>query len=144
MSLKEQIKNDMISAMKDKEKTKLDTIRMLKADIQMRELNKRSELTEEEVVESVIKQVKMRKESIKEFAKGNREDLISKTEEEIIILEKYLPEQMSKEDVIKVIDDAISTMENPNMGLVMKQIIPALKGKADMSMVNILIKERLQ
>lgn len=144
--MKDQINKDFISAMKNKDKETLSVIRMVKGAIQMEELNKKRDLTDEEVVTIIAKQIKTRKESIVEFAKGNREDLIKQTEAEITILEKYMPEQMSENEVDKIIDEAF-TKVNPvgpsDMGKLMGIISPILKGKADLGLVNKKIRDRL-
>ena len=94
--MKNKIIEDIKSAMKSQDKVALAVVRMLKSDIQMAELNKKSELTDDEIVSIVSKQIKMRKDSIKEFEKGNRNDLIEQSEQEIKILEKYLNKKMQR------------------------------------------------
>lgn len=144
--MKERINKDFITAMKNKEKEKLAVIKMVRGAIQLEELNKKKELTDDEVVSIIAKQIKTRKESIVEFEKGNRQDLIEKTKEEIKILEEYMPEQMGEEEVNKVIDEVFAQL-NPtgpsDMGKIMGAISPILKGKADLSLVNKLIREKL-
>lgn len=144
--MKDQINKDFISAMKNKDKETLAVIRMVKGAIQLEELNKKSDLSDDEIVAIVSKQIKTRKESIVEFAKGNREDLIKQTEAEITILEKYMPEQMSENEVDKIIDEAF-TKVNPvgpsDIGKLMGIISPILKGKADLGLVNKKIRDRL-
>ena len=109
-------------------------------------MNKKKELTDDEIVSIIAKQIKTRKESIVEFEKGNRQDLIEKTKEEIKILEEYMPEQMGEEEVNKVIDEVFAQL-NPtgpsDMGKIMGAISPILKGKADLGLVNKLIREKL-
>ena len=144
--MKERINKDFITAMKNKEKEKLAVIKMVRGAIQLEELNKKKELTDDEIVSIIAKQIKTRKESIVEFEKGNRQDLIEKTKEEIKILEEYMPEQMGEEEVNKVIDEVFAQL-NPtgpsDMGKIMGAISPILKGKADLSLVNKLIREKL-
>lgn len=144
--MKERINKDFITAMKNKEKGKLAVIKMVRGAIQLEELNKKKELTDDEVVSIIAKQIKTRKESIVEFEKGNRQDLIEKTKEEIKILEEYMPEQMGEEEVNKVIDEVFAQL-NPtgpsDMGKIMGAISPILKGKADLGLVNKLIREKL-
>lgn len=144
--MKERINKDFITAMKNKEKEKLAVIKMVRGAIQLEELNKKKELTDDEVVSIIAKQIKTRKESIVEFEKGNRQDLIEKTKEEIKILEEYMPEQMGEEEVNKVIDEVFAQL-NPtgpsDMGKIMGAISPILKGKADLGLVNKLIREKL-
>ena len=144
--MKERILNDLKTAMKSQDKERLAVIRMVKGAIQMEELNVKHELTDDEVIGIVAKQIKTRKESITEFEKGNRHDLIEKTQSEIAILEEYMPEQMSEEEVLTEIDKAFSII-NPtvpsDMGKLMGHLTPILKGRADMSMVSKMIRERL-
>ena len=101
--MREKILNDLKEAMKNQEKTKLAVIRMVKGAMQMEELNLKRPLTDEEVVMVISKQIKTRKESIVEFEKGNRQDLIDQTNAEIEILNTYMPEQLSEEKVLKII-----------------------------------------
>ena len=144
--MKERINNDFISAMKNKEKEKLAVMKMLKGAVQLEELNQKKELTDDEIVMIVAKQIKTRKESIVEFGKGNRTDLIEQANFEIKVLEEYMPEQMSEEEINKVIDE-VFTKVNPagpsDMGKIMGMISPILKGKADLGLVNKLIRDRL-
>ena len=144
--MKNKIIEDIKSAMKSQDKVALAVVRMLKSDIQMAELNKKSELTDDEIVSIVSKQIKMRRDSIKEFEKGNRNDLIEQSEQEIKILEKYLPEQLTEEEVTDIINNAFSKV-NPtsssDMGKIMGALTPLVKGKADMGIVSKIVKEKL-
>ena len=97
--MREQILNDMKQAMKNQDKETLAVIRMVKGAMQMEELNLKRELNDDEVIAIIAKQIKTRKESIAEFEKANREDLITKTQSEIEILNKYMPEQLSEEEI---------------------------------------------
>jgi uncharacterized protein YqeY len=132
--------------MKNKEKEKLAVMKMLKGAVQLEELNQKKELSDDEIVMIVAKQIKTRKESIVEFEKGNRTDLIEQANFEIKVLEEYMPEQMSEEEINKVIDE-VFTKVNPagpsDMGKIMGMISPILKGKADLGLVNKLIRDRL-
>lgn len=144
--MREKILNDLKEAMKNQEKTKLAVIRMVKGAMQMEELNLKRPLTDEEVVMVISKQIKTRKESIVEFEKGNRQDLIDQTNAEIEILNTYMPEQLSEEEVLKIIEEAFNEV-NPkapsDMGKIMGLVSPKLRGKADMSYVSKTIKEKL-
>lgn len=144
--MKNKIIEDIKSAMKSQDKVALAVVRMLKSDIQMAELNKKSELTDDEIVSIVSKQIKMRKDSIKEFEKGNRNDLIEQSEQEIKILEKYLPEQLTEEEITDIINNVFSRV-NPtsssDMGKIMGALTPLVKGKADMGIVSKIVKEKL-
>lgn len=144
--MRERILNDLVSAMKNQDKETLAVLRMVKGAIQLEEINKKQELNDEDVISVLSKQIKTRKESIVEFEKAGRTDLIEQTSKEIEILNKYMPEQLSEEDVLKVIDDAFNELkpEKPSdMGKLMGFLTPKLKGKADMSFVSKTIKEKL-
>lgn len=146
MNLYEKFNQDMISAMKNKEKEKLTVIRMVKGAMQLEHINNKKEMNEELLIDVVSKQIKMRNDSIEEFKKGNREDLINKTQEEIEILKEYLPVQLTSEEIDAIIDEAIEEVKptSPSMmGLVMKTVSPKVKGKADMKEVSSKIKEKL-
>ncbi len=144
--MREKILNDLKEAMKAQEKEKLTVIRMVKGAIQMEELNVKHELNDDEVISIIAKQIKTRKESITEFAKGNRTDLIEKTESEIKILEEYMPEQLSKEEVEEIVDKVFAEVAPTgmsDMGKLMGKLNPLLKGKADMGFVSGLVKSKL-
>ena len=147
MTLLEQIKNDMIVAMKNKDSFTLGVIRMAKGAIQLESINKKKELTDDEIVAVLAKQIKIRNDSITEFTKANRLDLAEQNQKEIEILNKYMPEQLSDEEVNNIIDEAftkINPTSSKEMGLIMKEISPQLKGKADMGEVNKIIKSKLE
>ena len=144
--MRQTILNDLVAAMKNKDKETLSVLRMVKGAMQLEEINKKHELTDEEVISVISKQIKTRKESILEFEKANRSELIEQTKKEIDILSKYMPEQMSEEEINKVIEEVFSKVmpqSVKDMGKIMKEITPLVKGKADMSLVNKLIKDRL-
>ena len=146
MSLYEQINNDMKEAMRNKDKDSLSTIRLLKSAIDLNRINnKLDEITDELVVETVAKQVKTHKDSIAEFAKANRDDLISGLEREIKLLSKYLPEQLSESEIRKEIDKVFEIVKptgKSDMGKIMKEL-SSLKGRADMKVVNTIVQEKL-
>ena len=137
---------DLTLAMKNQDKETLSVLRMVKGAIQLEEINKKHELTDDEFIGVVSKQIKTRKESILEFEKANRNDLIEQTKREIEILSKYMPEQLSEEEVLKIIDEAFNEVKpqaQSDMGKLMGYVNPKLKGKADMSFVSNTIKTRL-
>ena len=146
MSLVEKINNDMKTAMKNQDKETLSVIRMLKSAVQLAAIEKKHDLTDEEVVDVLSKQIKMRKDSVVEFTKANREDLANQYNKEIEILMTYMPEQLSEEAVIEIIETVIKEI-NPTsqkqMGLIMKEVTPKVKGKFDMGEVSKIIKEKL-
>ncbi len=143
----DRITKDIVDAMKNKDTLKLSTLRLLKGAIDLEKINKKLDtISDEDIVVIISKQIKTRKESIAEFEKGNRTDLIDKTKKEIEILSSYMPELLSEEEVTKIIDEAIvkvnaSTIKD--MGLVMKEVSAKLKGRADMSLVSSIIKNKL-
>lgn len=143
----EKLEKDMIEAMKAKDKDRLTVIRMVKASLKQEQIDHKKEINDDLLIDVVNKQIKMRKDSITEFEKGGRQDLIDKTQAEINVLLEYLPEQLSQEEIIKVIDDIFAEV-NPtgpkDMGKVMGLAQAKLKGKADMKEVSTIIKEKLQ
>lgn len=146
MSYVEKLHQDMINAMKSQDKERLTTIRMLKGAVDLEHINKKREINDELLFEIASRQVKSRLESIKEFEKGNRTDLIEKTNKEIEIIKEYLPEELGEDEIHKIIDEAFNLV-NPtkpsDMGLIMREVTPKLKGRADMSKVSEIIKNRL-
>jgi uncharacterized protein YqeY len=144
--MKQNLLNDLVAAMKSQDKETLSVLRMVKGAIQLEEINKKQELNDDDVIAVLSKQIKTRKESIAEFEKAGRTDLIEQTSKEVEILNKYMPEQLSEEDVLKLIDEAFNQLkpEKPSdMGKLMGFLTPKLKGKADMSFVSKTIKEKL-
>ena len=144
--MRNQILEDLKNAMKSQDKELLSVIRMVKGAMSLEEINKKRELTDEEVIDVIAKQIKTRKESIVEFEKGNRTDLIDQTNKEIEILNKYMPEQLSLDEVNQEIDKAFNEIKPDSMkdmGKIMAYLTPILKGKADMSYVSSAIKEKL-
>lgn len=144
--MRERILSDLITSMKNKDKETLAVLRMVKGAMQLEEINLKRELNDEEIISILSKQIKTRKESLIEFEKGNRQDLVQQTNKEIDILNKYMPEQLSNEELIKIIDEAfikISPTGPSDMGKIMGSIAPKVKGKADLGLVNKIIKEKL-
>ena len=143
----EQLEKDMIEAMKNKEKERLAVIRAVKAGLKQEQIDHKKEINDELLIDVVSRQIKMRKESIAEFEKGGRKDLVDQTKAEIDILMNYMPEQLSEEEVLKVIDEIFAEVKpesQKDMGRVMKEANAKLKGKADMKTVSNIIKEKLQ
>ncbi len=144
--MREKILNDLKEAMKNKDKEKLAVIRMIKGAMQMEELNLKRECTDDEMIGIISKQIKTRKESMVEFEKAGRTDLMEQTQKEIDFLNTYMPEQLSEEEILKEIDQAFQEV-NPSsvkdMGKLMGVLTPKLKGKADMSWVSKTIREKL-
>lgn len=146
MNLNDRIMNDLKEAMKNKDSFKLSVIRMVKGAIQLEKINKKRDLNDEEVIDVISKQIKLRKDSINEFEKAGRTDLADTTKKEVEVLNEYMPEQLSSEEVNKIIDEAfakINPTSQKDMGLIMKEVNPKVKGKADMGEVSKIIKEKL-
>ena len=148
--LYETISKEMIEAMKSHDKDALSTLRMLKSDIDLYLVNNkmdRHNASDEVVIDVVSKQIKTRNESIEEFKKGNRQDLVDGLLKEIELLSKYLPEQLTEDEIKAEIDkvfDKLKPSSMKDMGAVMKELGPIFKGKADMKEVSTIIREKLQ
>ena len=143
----EQLEKDMIEAMKAKDMFRLTVIRMVKGALKQEQIDHKKEINDELLIDVVNKQIKMRKDSITEFEKGNRQDLVDKTQAEIDILLTYLPEQLSSEEVEKIINDIFEEVKPEGMkemGKVMGLAQAQLKGKADMKEVSTIIRNKLQ
>lgn len=144
--MEDKLQKDMVEALKSGEKERLTVLRGLKASIMKEKIDKKKEINDELIIDCASREIKSLNESIEEFKKGNREDLVSKAEFEISVLKEFLPEQLSEEEVDKIIDDAFNKI-NPSsmkdMGSVMKEVTPKVKGHFDMSIVSSKIKSRL-
>lgn len=146
MSLAERITEDVKIAMKNQDKEKLNVIRMVKSAIQLAKIEAKHDLSDEEVIDVISKQIKMRKDSIVEFEKASRTDLAENYRKEIEILKEYMPEQLSIEKVHEIIDNAFDKIKPTSpkqMGMIMKEVTPQIKGKFDMGEVSKIIKEKL-
>ena len=144
--MKERILEDLKSAMKSQDKEKLAVIRMVKGAITLEEINKKKDLSDAEVIDIIQKQIKTRNESIENFKKGNREDLVKQTEKEIEILNEYLPESLSDDEIIEIIDkifDEVKPTSMRDMGAIVARTKEEIMGRADMGMVSKIIKEKL-
>jgi len=147
MGLKERLVQDMKEAMKSKDKLRLSTIRMINSLIKNAEIDKRRELTDEEIVQLLQKYAKQRRESIKLYEKGGRQDLVEKEKAELAVVESYLPSQMNEEELKELISRAIEetgAASVKDLGKVMQWIMPKVKGRADGSLVNRLVREALE
>ena len=142
----EKLNKDMIEAMKAGDKNRLTVIRIVKAALKQEEIDHKKEVNDDLLIDVVNKQIKIRKDSITEFEKGGRQDLIDATQKEIDILMAYLPEQLSHEEVVKIIDEIFEEVKPESMkdmGKVMGPAQAKLKGKADMKEVSTIIREKL-
>lgn len=148
MSVKERLNEDMKQAMKEKEagKFRLSVIRMVRASIKNSEIDRKRELSEEEVLDIVAKEVKLRRDAAEEFSKGNRPDLVDNVQKEAAILMDYLPAQLSEPEVRALVAAAVDqtgAISAKDMGKVMAALMPQVKGRADGKMVNVIVKEML-
>jgi uncharacterized protein len=146
MSLLGRLNDDMKQAMKNKQKEKLTVIRMVKAALQNEGIKLQHTLTEEEEITVLAREVKQYKDSLLEFKKAGREDLVNKLQSEIQILSAYLPEQLTEEELANVIKQVISEVgatSKADMGKVMTAVMPKVKGKTDGSLVNKLVIQLL-
>lgn len=147
--LKDTIQEDLKAAMIAKDEQKLSTIRMLKSAIQYFEIQKGGagyEATDEDIIEVVGREIKKRKESIEMYEKGGRPELAEKETTEMTTLQNYLPQQLTEEEVRKLIDDAVNksgATQMSDMGKVMGILSPQIKGKADGGMVSSIVREKL-
>lgn len=146
MALIEQINHDMITAAKQNETLKRDTLRLLKTAVTNAEIAKGQPLTDEEITDVIAKEVKQRQEAEASFTAGNRGDLAGKEAQERAILLRYLPEQLSEGRIVELVANAISQTQASSpadMGKVMAVLVPQIRGKVDASLVSRLVKERL-
>jgi hypothetical protein len=164
MKLKDKIQEDLKKSQKESDELKVSVLRLLlssllnkekekrykayQADtnIAEKELNDKSHLSDEEIMEVISSEIKKRRESALEFEKGRRQDLAEKEKKEMEILKSYLPEQMPEEEIRKLVKDIINKVgakEQKDMGKVMAQLMPKVKGKADGSLVSGIVKELL-
>jgi len=145
MSLLEQIANDMKEAMKNQDKFSLSVLRMLKSSLQLEAIKEKKELEEKEIINVIKRNVKQRKDSIKEYEQYNKTDEVTNLKKEIEILQKYLPEELSEEAINQIIDDVFKEM-NPEsikeMGKIMKVLTEKIGSQADMSLVSQKVKAR--
>lgn len=143
----EKINEDLKNAMKSKDTFKLSVLRMLKSALQLEQISKKHELDDNEIASVLKKQVKVRKDSLEEYKKYNKEDEVEKLEKEISVLSVYLPEELSEEEIEKIVLSAIDEIKPTSMkdmGLVMKKVGELLVGKnADMSLVSKFVKEKI-
>ncbi|EFA89787.1 GatB/YqeY domain-containing protein [Peptoniphilus lacrimalis] len=146
MSIKDKLMADLKDAMKSHNKLRKDVITLIRSAIKQREVDERIELTDEDILTIISKQLKEKKSSIEDFKKGNREDLVKQTEDEMEILLEYLPKQLSQEDLKEIVKDAIDKENISSMkdiGKLMKAVMPQVKGKADGNAVNKIARELL-
>ena len=149
--LKTKLKDELIKAMKDKDKLKVSTLRMVNASIKDLEISQRTnnqedEISDNEIIDILVKMVKQRKEAADTYKQGNRDDLSKKELDEIKIIEEYLPKQLSEDEIIKIIEDLISKnniSDISGMGLLMSEIKKKYSGQLDLGLASKIIKDRI-
>lgn len=142
----DKVKSDLLASMKEQDKFKLGVLRMLKSALQMEQINIGHDLTDEETLAVIRREVKKRNSSIQEYEKFGKTDTVQDLKHEVAILESYLPAMLSDEEVEKIINEVIETFENPDiksMGKIISLVKEKTNGNADMSKVSALVKERL-
>ena len=148
MSLKERITSDMTAAMKSKDASRLSTLRMVKAAVQNREIEKGGELSEEELTKALQSLVKQRRDSVEQYEKAGREELAEKERAEIAVIEEYLPRAASREEIERAVDEAVvetGASSPKEMGALMKAALARLAGRnADGKVVSEVVKSKLR
>lgn len=147
MSLKERLFTELKDSMRNKDQLRKNVITMIRADIKQIEVDKRIEPTEEDIIEIISRHAKQRRDSIKEFEKGGRDDLVEQAKQEISVLMEYLPKQLSKEEIEIIVKEVIADIgasSMKDMGKTMAAVMPKLKGKADGNIINQIVKTNLQ
>ena len=146
MTLKDRLTDDLKEAMKNKEQGRKSVVTLIRAGIKQCEVDTRQELTDEDIISLISKQLKQRKDALVDFEKANRTDLIEQTNQEIAILENYLPEQLDdvelKEIITKVVEEVGATSMK-DMGKVMAKTISLVQGRADGKRINAMVKQIL-
>lgn len=146
MSLRDQIPEDLKTALRGKKSLDLSVLRMLQAAIKNREIDNKGELNDEEIVQVVSSEIKKRRDAIEEFTKVSREDVAEAEQLEINVLMKYMPEQLSEEEVASKVQELVAgsgAAGLKDLGIAMKVVMPALKGKADGKLINKYVREQL-
>jgi uncharacterized protein YqeY len=146
MSLLTRLDDDLKKALKHSDKLKLSVLRLIKSALQNKQIEKRRDLTDDEILSLFSSMAKQRRESIEQFSMGGREDLASKEKGELAILQEYMPQPLSEKEIEKMIEEAVtesSAESEADIGKVMKILMPRLKGTADGRMVNSKVREQL-
>ncbi len=146
MSLEERLIEEMKGAMKSSDKLRLSTIRMIRSALKNKEIEIRKKLEDEDVVKVIQAMVRKGEESVEQFHTGGRTDLVEKEKKEIEILKSFLPQPLSQDQILKIIDQSIQETQASSLkdiGKVMKSVMPKIGGKADGKLINQLVKERL-
>jgi len=146
MSLEERLVEEMKQTMKSNDKLRLSTIRMIRSALKNKEIELRKKLEDEDVVKVIQVMVRKGEESVEQFQTGGRGDLVEKEKKEIEILKSFLPQPLTQEEILKIIDQSIQETQASSLkdiGKVMKSVMPKIGGKADGKLINQLVKERL-
>ncbi len=144
--MNEKIKKDLETYMRNQDKFSLTVIRMLRSALQLETIAKKSELTDDEVIAVIKKQVKIKRDSIEEYTKYNKMDTVAELEKEIALLSVYLPEEMADDKLISIIDEVIAEIKPTSMkemGIIMKKVSEIVGNQADMSKVSAIVKQKL-
>lgn len=141
--IKQTITSQMKDAMRARDAVKLETLRYVLSQIKYSEIDKKRDLTDDEIIGVLANEVKKRKEAIKLFADSGRDQLVSEEEVKLGTITSLLPEQLSQEEVERIVDEAILKVGKANMGMIMKEVSPQTRGRADGSMVSAIVKERM-
>ncbi|MBA1434600.1 GatB/YqeY domain-containing protein [Bombilactobacillus bombi] len=147
MSLTNRLMTDLKSAMKSHDKTALSVIRMLKSALMNKKIELGHELNSDEELQVVVSQMKQQKDSLAEFQKADREDLVADTKAQMQVLSQYMPQQLSETEVQQIVQttaEKIGATSKADFGKLMKAVMPQVKGKADGSLVNHMVKDLLQ
>lgn len=144
MTLRERLEDDIHSAMRSRNQERLDALRFIKSQIQLTEKNQQKDLDEPGVIDVIAKQAKERRESIQMFQEGNRTDLVTKETAALAVVEEYLPPQMTREDLVKIVEEVIQQVgatSARDKGKLMGRLMPQVRGKADGAIVNAVVTE---
>ena len=147
MTLRERLEEDIRSAMRSRDQERLDALRFIKSQIQLTEKNQQKDLDEPGVIEVIAKHAKERRESMQMFQEGNRTDLVAKEMAALAVVEAYLPPQMTREDLVIIVEEAIQQVgatSARDKGKLMGRLMPQVRGKADGAIVNAVVTELLE
>jgi uncharacterized protein YqeY len=146
MNLEERLVEEMKQAMKSNDKLRLSTIRMIRSSLKNKEIELRKKLEDEDILKVIQVMVRKGEESVEQFQTGGRTDLVEKETKEIEILKSFLPQPLSQQEILKIVDETIQETQASSLkdiGKVMKSVMPKIGGKADGKLINQLVKERL-
>ena len=145
-TLLDKLQNEMKKALKSKDKERLSVIRMLISEIKKEQIDKKKDLSDDEILKIIQRYAKQRREAIEQYKKANRQDLVEKEEKELNIVLEFLPEQLTEEEITKIVEESINEVganSIKDMGKVMKVVMEKVKGRADGSIVSKIVREKL-